>query len=599
MADGSSFTCHASGHFLDTAWLHADNRRLLSVIGVCNRSARGGGLGQQVKELENRAGEHTPVVVRSTAFPTSPKAKVVQQIDRLRQRGGRTAVVEDADWRVMLALHAFAARHGRHDHFGEWLRAERPLTSLPSLQRILGLGAAAAEPTRPDADHRPVTTVGPEPARDGSTTGPIIPEPTGLLRLGESSGVMRTEVTMEPAEMLRHTAFLGGTGSGKTTAALNLVEQLLLQGVPVLLVDRKGDLCGYARPRLWSEPREDPVLEQRRRSLSERVDVAVFSPGDPRGRPLAISVVPDGVGQLEDWERAQVADHAASALAGMMGYRDKGADASRRAVLMQAIALLCEPRARVPATLQSLLDVINDADPALMTRLGTLDGKHCKKLAEDLQTLMLNKAAILADADERLSADLFFGRQSKPGRTRLSVVSTKFLGDLAAVRFWVAQLLLEIGRWASRHPSDKLQAVVLLDEADLYLPATSKPATKEPLESLLKRARSTGVGFMLASQSPGDFDYKGRDNVRTWFLGRITQDTSLAKMKPVFGDGKGDVASKLPGQEPGEFHLVREGDVTGFVSDRSLLRTDQLAEDEILQLARQTARSATRPATGG
>ena len=45
-----------------------------------------------------------------------------------------------------------------------------------------------------------------------------------------------------------HAAFLGAPGSGKTTMALGIVEQLLLQGIPVILVDRKGDLCLYARP---------------------------------------------------------------------------------------------------------------------------------------------------------------------------------------------------------------------------------------------------------------------------------------------------------------------------------------------------------------
>ena len=46
----------------------------------------------------------------------------------------------------------------------------------------------------------------------------------------------------------------------------------------------------------------------------------------------------------------------------------------------------------------------------------------------------------------------------------------------------------------------------MFDEADLYLPAQSKPATKAPMEGLLKRARAAGIGLMLATQSPGDLD---------------------------------------------------------------------------------------------
>jgi DNA helicase HerA-like ATPase len=53
-----------------------------------------------------------------------------------------------------------------------------------------------------------------------------------------------------------------------------------------------------------------------------------------------------------------------------------------------------------------------------------------------------------------------------------------------------------------------LQAVLPCDEADRYLPARRQPSTKAPMEDLLKRACSAGLGVFLATQSPGDFDYK-------------------------------------------------------------------------------------------
>ena len=59
-------------------------------------------------------------------------------------------------------------------------------------------------------------------------------------------------MTLDPQELTQHAAFLGGSGSGKTTAALNLIEQLLERGVPAVLLDRKGDLCRYADPAAWA-----------------------------------------------------------------------------------------------------------------------------------------------------------------------------------------------------------------------------------------------------------------------------------------------------------------------------------------------------------
>ena len=102
-------------------------------------------------------------------------------------------------------------------------------------------------------------------------------------------------MTLDPEELTRHAAFLGGPGSGKTTVALNLVEQLLLRGIPAILVDRKGDLCGYARAGVVARGRWPmPSLAARRERLRERVDVAVYTPGNPKGRPLSIAIAPAG-----------------------------------------------------------------------------------------------------------------------------------------------------------------------------------------------------------------------------------------------------------------------------------------------------------------
>ena len=108
------------------------------------------------------------------------------------------------------------------------------------------------------------------------------------------------------------------------------------------------------------------------------------------------------------------------------------------------------------------------------------------------------------------------------------------------------------------------------------------------MEDLLKRARSAGLGLLLATQSPGDFDYKCRDNIRAWFVGRVKEPTALAKMKPMLSDCRVDVAARLPTQETGEFHLIRDGNVTSLRAAPSIMLTEQLPEQEILELARRT-----------
>src|SRR5271166_5496803 len=97
-----------------------------------------------------------------------------------------------------------------------------------------------------------------------------------------------------------------------------------------------------------------------------------------------------------------------------------------------------------------------------------------------------------------------------------------------------------------------------------------------------------GRGLLLATQSPGDFDYRCRDNIRTWFVGQVKETNSLTKMKPMLSECRVDVAARLPGQTTGQFHLIRDGVVTSLMADPTAVDPRQIPEDEILSLARRT-----------
>jgi len=258
-------------------------------------------------------------------------------------------------------------------------------------------------------------------------------------------------------------------------------------------------------------------------------------------------------------------------------------------ILAKAMDLLSQSRPEGSVSLQELIEFIHSNDPTLLNAIGKLEPKLSDKLVEGLETLRLSRGDLLAAEGEPLDADALFGLGSHAvsGMTRLSIISTKFLGNDANVQFWVAQFLMEMARWTSRAPSRTLQAVLMFDEADLYLPATRQPPTKAPMENLLKRSRSAGLGLFLATQSPGDFDYKCRENIRSWFVGRVKETTALAKMKPMFSDCRVDVESKLPGQSAGQFHLLAEGHALAFQACRSSIPTEQVPEEEILELARR------------
>ena len=586
--NGQRFSAEADGTMVAVARHSPDQSIDRLLIAVCNKSARGGGLGRQIEDVERRTGDATPVIVRSSEFPTSPTAAVSKQIGRLIARGGRRVVVEDADWRAMSAMTRFVARHQADPSFSAWLVSEKPLTRLEAVRKILALDDPKAGPPASRVVPSAPTALIEIVTGGGGGGDPLV--------VGATLGIAPVAVEIDLAELTMHAAFLGAPGSGKTTVALSIVEQLLIRGVPAILIDRKGDLCRYADPAACAGPALDPAAEQRRVAFLGRVEVAVFTPGNPEGRPLSIAAVPTGLGGLKSAEREKTAQYAASALGGMMGYKGAGGDQARTIILARAMDLLSQVRPPGSVTLNELIDFIDAEDPALVNAIGKLDTKLFARLVQDLETIRQSRGDLLSAQGEPMDAEalLGLGAHARPGKTRLSIISTKFLGPSEDVQFWVAQFLLEMARWASRAPSRTLQAVLLFDEADLYLPAVGKPPTKEPMENLLKRARSAGLGLLLATQSPGDFDYKCRENIRSWFLGRITQQTALAKMRPMLSECRVDVESKLPNQTTGQFHLIRAGEVAAFRADRSLVATEQLSEAEILACARRT-----RSASGG
>jgi hypothetical protein len=561
-------------------------------VAICNKDPRGGGLLRQIEAARKDAAGRLPVLVRSTEFPTKPGTKVAEEIGRVIAGGGRRAVIEDAELLTMLALRAFRSERGDSEEVRAFLARDNPLSRLPVLRTILALDEVEPAGSTPEsyaASRRGRARAG---VADEKSAAPSAPKPvSGELSLGKTEGVSPQPLTLPIDALTAHAAFLGGTGSGKTTLALGVVEQLLERGIPVILVDRKGDLVGYADHAAWTTDVRDPSQLERRRALRDRVDVAVYTPGNAAGRALSVSLVPPGMKDLAPTDREDEAAQAADALAGMLDYRTTGRDKSCRAILTRAVLLLSGMVD--PLGLDTLIDFIDAQDPALLAAIGKLDVRLFDKLVQDLETFKLTNARLLDGDGERLDIAALLGKDGSvpAGKTRLTIISTKFLGDTGKTLFWVAQLLLRLSRWASQKPMPSLQAAVLFDEADLYLPAVGQPATKQPMENLLRRARSAGLGMLLATQSPGDFDYKCRDNIQTWSLGRITQSVAIHKMKPMLSECRTDVGSKLASRAVGHFFLVRAGSATPFHAGLPALLPAQRSDDEILELARRTRRS--------
>lgn len=595
------------------------------LIRVTNRSPRGGGLSKQAEGLLRAAvaSKSIPVALRCSEFGPCASGALATHFAAIAKRGGYRVVFENTDWRTLLAYRQFHALHKNDPDFAAWKRRERPLLQLESLRNLLALPAASGtaddgfvgaegkasvpRPSTPKSPSKPPAVSMPPTDERGPVPVVELPKPIararaendGYLRLGVTISLRGQTASIPPEQLKRHAAFLGASGSGKTSLALNLIEQLVERGVGVVLLDRKGDLAVYADQERWRGSDPDPERARRKSELKERAHVRLFTPGNPRGRSLRIRAVPEGLDALPPHERGQLARFTAQGLGAMMGYRGRGTEQTCLAILAKSIEVLGQISGRSDLGLKDIVELLAEEDATLVAELGRLEPKHLKRLVDHLETLRLNHGSLLESNDEPLRAEVLLGCDGSvpKGRVPVTIVSTKFLGDPERVDFWVSQLLVELSRWSSRNPAPHLQSVLFLDEADAYMPATTKPATKEPLQDLLKRARSAGLGVMLATQNPGDLDYRGRDTIGTWWIGRVSSTTAIDKMRPLLSECRTDVSGSLATASVGEFFQVYDGQVVRMRTERALMETVQLSEARILELAASkhaNARAAER-----
>ena len=579
------------------------DRRL---IAVCNKKVQGGGLLKQLEQVQRRAGEIPVDLVRSLDYPKTGQATTL--VARLIKHKGRRLSLSNSDLRYMLAYEAFAQQKRQHPSFSTWQQHGRPLTSHPFLKELLHLD----EPPEtlpfngrtPSHQQNSGNNPHPDTSRNSNTSEPPkIPNPSSIyIILGKRvrTATQADDVTLPVQVLTQHAAFLGGTGSGKTTAALNVIEQLLACGIPAILVDRKGDLSRYADPQAWQERVEDPQREALRTALRQRLEVVLYTPGDNTGCPLTLPLVPHHLTAMNASDRDLFARHTATALGTMMELGKSHSDQAKLVILTKALEILGTSQDQ-GVTIPLLRDLIAERDDELVAAVGgTYRDRYYHELAERLQTLWARYEKLLSGPNPLdLETLLQPALRRANGKVRLTIICTHFLPDDASRDFWLAQFFIALGQWCGSHPQPQLQAVLFLDEADAYLPATRTPATKPPLEHLLRRARSAGLGLLLATQSPGDFDYRCRENITTWFFGRITQERALQKIRPMIEQqGASHVMDRLSKMDRGEFYLVTaNGSPVMLRSQPSLIRTQQLSHEEIRNLACQNGPFASQVST--
>ncbi len=283
----------------------------------------------------------------------------------------------------------------------------------------------------------------------------------------------------------RHGLIAGATGTGKTKTLQVLAENLSDKGIPVLLMDLKGDLSGLAQP----SPGH-PKIDERHAKIG--------FPFTPKKFPVEILSLSEQDGLKL---RATVSEFGP--------------------VLLSRILDLSETQEGIVAVIfkycdDNKLPLLDLKDFKKVLQYATNEGKkefddNYGRIATSSTGSILRKVIEL----EQQGADLFFGEKSfdvndltridENGRGIISILRLTDIQDRPKLfSTFMLSLLAEVyATFPEQGDSERPELILFIDEAHLIFKEASK-ALLDQIESIVKLIRSKGIGLYFVTQNPTD-----------------------------------------------------------------------------------------------
>ncbi|MCR4318206.1 MAG: DUF853 family protein [Planctomycetes bacterium] len=372
-------------------------------------------------------------------------------------------------------------------------------------------------------------------------------------------------VVLPPSMLLRHVMCLGSSGSGKTVFCKALVEECVRADVPVIALDPQGDIVSLAlrgSPEELAKQGVDPSLAE---EYFAKVEVAIWTPASRLGIPLSLNPLAlGGLDGLAHEERIREISAISASIADLLGYdlrKKEGGYVTAMFDVVFAHIMKVSPSAR---DISDLIDLLDSLPDGLAEEVERVAGNGLRKeVIRRLATLTIGGKSLLFELGTPMSVETLLGKNDQSpanGKTRLSIIYLNTLASKEEKAFFVSRLSSALYSWMLRNPSKEPQAMLYIDEVAAFLPPVIKTACKESLVTLFKQARKYGVSCLLATQNPGDLDYKALSQFSTWNLGRLVanQDREKVKgfLKSLSGSDAERIVDRLSGLGPGEFVLL-------------------------------------------
>jgi len=285
--------------------------------------------------------------------------------------------------------------------------------------------------------------------------------------------------------MNRHGLIAGATGTGKTKTLQILAENLSEKGVPVLLMDVKGDLSGLAKP----SPGH-PKIDERQN--------AIGLPFNPKAFPVEILSLSEQNGVRL---RATVSEFGPILISRILNLTDT------QAGIVAVIFKYCDDQQMPLLDLKDFKSVLNYT---------TSEGKdqfqkEYGRISKASTGAILRKIIEL----EQQGADLFFGEKSfevndlirtnKNGEGYINIIRLDDIQNRPKLfSTFMLSLLAELYETLPEEGDlNQPKLVLFIDEAHLIFSEASKVLLNQ-IEHTIKLIRSKGVGVYFVTQNPTD-----------------------------------------------------------------------------------------------
>ncbi|OCB75134.1 helicase HerA-like domain-containing protein [Flavobacterium crassostreae] len=283
----------------------------------------------------------------------------------------------------------------------------------------------------------------------------------------------------------RHGLIAGATGTGKTKTIQVLSEQLSSFGIPVLMMDIKGDFSGIAK-----EGEEKSFITSRHAQINLPYQIAKF--------PVELLTLSEQNGVRL---RATVSEFGPVLFSRILDLNDT------QAGVVSIVFKYCDDHKMPLLDLKDIKKVIN-----YITEEGKEEiTQSYGRISTATTGTILRKIIEL----EQQGGDLFFGEKSfeiedlmrvdQNGQGYINILRLTDIQDKPKLfsTFMLSMLAEIYQQMPEKGDSEQPELVIFIDEAHLLFNQASK-ALLEQIEIIVKLIRSKGIGLYFITQNPMD-----------------------------------------------------------------------------------------------